>query len=277
MSLLIEKSHSKRHHLRRKKLRQKSQRKDIARIGFAFICTSMLLFTIPLGNTYFRLPKVTALNKPDLKISAVNGVSVQPEGKILLAQAGKIKIYLPFPAEELTLVAFHQAMKDDVKELSPMGRERKKVLPSRAYNEVRSHFSTSDPMVYIKLLRPGRPGNSNRAIDIGASAGTKVYAPVSGKVIKAEDYSLYGKYKDSMLTICPDAWPEVEVTIYHLQGVVVKPGQRLIEGQNEIGKIRDVSVYFKSQLSDYTNDAGNHVHIQVNEPRPDEPETGPQQ
>ncbi len=143
---------------------------------------------MPLGSTYFRLNKSDTLTAPKSILQRSDKIEKYSNQPIILAKSGKVEIQLPFPQEELTLVAFHQANSKDVKELTPMGRERKTVLPSRAYNFVRRQFSSSNPLIYVKLIRPGRPGNSNRAIDIGTKAGTKVYAPVSGKVTSVKVY-----------------------------------------------------------------------------------------
>lgn len=263
-----------RNHIRRRRLRQESQIKDLLRIGFALICFSLLTFSIPLGSSYFRLRKANTLMAPHYDELNSQQKTGQTDKKIILAKSKGVEIILPFSVDKLTLVAFHQATQNDVKELKPLGMERKTILPSRAYKAVRNNFSAkSSPYSFVKLIRPGRLGDTNRAIDIGAKEGTKIYAPVSGKVTRVCDYNLYGKYKDTQIAISPIAWPEIELTIFHLKDVAIKEGQRIKSGQDYLGLVRDISVYFKPQLSDYSNDKGNHVHIQINEPRPEEIET----
>lgn len=105
---------------------------------------------------------------------------------------------------------------------------------------------------------------STTACDVCAKAGTTVYAPVSGTVITAAGYMLYGKYPDVMVEIAIDGHPGYQVALLHMSQALVVKGQRVEGGLTPVGIVRDLVPYFHSGPNPYTREEGNHVHMQVN-------------
>ena len=114
------------------------------------------------------------------------------------------------------------------------------------------------------------------AADIVVDPGTEIRAPVTGKVKRAGRYVLYCDHSDDYLVIEPDAHPGWEVKILHIDGVMVRAGNRVVAGQTVVAP-RATQLPFESQVDEVrTSDpAWPHVHIEVVDPSiPDRP-TGP--
>ena len=109
---------------------------------------------------------------------------------------------------------------------------------------------------------------STTACDLNAKTGTTVYSPVTGTVIAAGGYMLYGRYPDMMVKIAIDGHPGYQMVLLHMSSVLVSGGQRVEGGVTPVGTVRDLVPYFHSGPNRYTREEGNHVHLQINY-RPD--------
>lgn len=125
----------------------------------------------------------------------------------------------------------------------------------------------NDPAYFIEDSR-GRGTYSTTACDIISKAGTTVYAPVTGTVIAAESYKLYGSYPDLRVRIAIDGHPGYHMAVLHMSSISVSVGQRVEAGETPVGIVRDLVPYFNSGPNPYTREEGNHPHIQINY-RPD--------
>ncbi len=116
---------------------------------------------------------------------------------------------------------------------------------------------------YIESTR-GRGTYSTTACDVHAKAGTTVYAPVTGTVISAGPYLLYGKYPDLFVNISIDGQPAgYYVALLHMSQILVSSGQRVEAGVTPVGIVRDLVPYFNSGPDVYTREEGNHTHMQI--------------
>ena len=89
---------------------------------------------------------------------------------------------------------------------------------------------------------------------------------MTGTVIEATSYLLYGAYPDNRVRITPDGQPDLVVTVLHLGSTRVSPGDHVTAGVTVIGAVNDLSRYFTSDLAVYNGEDGNHVHVQVGRP-----------
>jgi hypothetical protein len=113
----------------------------------------------------------------------------------------------------------------------------------------------------------GRGTAGRTAADVVSDPAVEVRAPVSGKVLRAGTYVLYCKYSDDYVAIEPDAHPGWEVKILHIDGVRVKPGDRVVAGVTVIAP-RPTQLPFKSQVDKAAtaDPAWPHVHVEVVDP-----------
>jgi hypothetical protein len=109
---------------------------------------------------------------------------------------------------------------------------------------------------------------STTACDVMAKTGTTVYAPVSGTVVAAESYLLYGRYPDLRVRIQIDGHPGYLMAVLHMSRLLVSRGQRVEAGVTPVGLVRDLVPYFNSGPDPYTREEGNHSHIEIDY-RPD--------
>lgn len=125
----------------------------------------------------------------------------------------------------------------------------------------------SERLVPLRVMyRSGRSGSPHRAVDIGGRAGTPVLAPVDGVVTEVKPYALYGVARDVEVHIQPSTARSVEVVLIHLDRVNVAEGQRVRGGLTRIAVVRKLSGRLRMQLGQYSHEAGDHVHLQVNIP-----------
>lgn len=111
-------------------------------------------------------------------------------------------------------------------------------------------------------------GPATSGLDIGAPAGTPVYAAVDGIVVSIGDYKVAGRIEGFEIAIAPDAAAQgVIVRMTHLdeheRGLDLRVGEPVQAGETLIGRVRDFSGVGRQQLSQFTSDSGNHVHLEL--------------
>jgi hypothetical protein len=171
------------------------------------------------------------------------GTGFQP-----FATAGVVTLHHPVAAAEV--VGFHESGHD--------GSVQQHVRP------------TGVPTMTLPSRHRGNASRS--AADVVVPPGTQVRAPVSGVVRSAKAYVLYCRYTDHEIVIEPDARPGWLVVVLHVDGVSVRPGDRVTAGITPIApKARQLP--FASQVDRYTaRPAWPHVHVEVFDPSvPDRP------
>ncbi len=188
----------------------------------------------------------------------------------LFATRGAVKLRLPVSAEDVTEIGFHQAS-------FSYAMHMKSLLPYADSTDAKADRSTHRDITEqekgpgavltgaaLQLWR-NRPGKPDTAVDIGADAGSVVYAPVTGTVVKVKRFDLYGKYPDVEIHIQPEDHPELDIVMIHIDGVTCVPGDRVTAGMTPIARIRDLDRRIGPQLKSYTRNGGTHAHIQVND------------
>jgi hypothetical protein len=105
------------------------------------------------------------------------------------------------------------------------------------------------------------------AADVVVEPGTELRAPVTGTVKRAGTYTLYCKYRDDYLVIAPDVNPAWEVKMLHIDGVLVRAGDRVEAGVTVVAP-RATQLPFESQVDEQrpADPAWPHTHIEVVDP-----------
>ena len=163
-------------------------------------------------------------------------------------------VTLLHPSSRVERVAFHQSGHDGAQQMTVQASA---VAP-------------------VTLEDRQRDTGPRGAADIVVEPGTEVRAPVTGRVKRAGRYILYCDHSDDYLVIEPDAHPGWEVKILHIDGVMVRAGNRVVAGRTVVAP-RATQLPFESQVDEVrTSDpAWPHVHVEVVDPSvPDRP-TGP--
>lgn len=109
--------------------------------------------------------------------------------------------------------------------------------------------------------------SAQTAADVVIDPAVEVRSPVTGRVKRSGTYTLYCKYSDDYAVIAPDANPEWEVKILHIDGVSVRRGDRVEAGVTVIAR-GPTPLPFESQVDELrtVEPAWPHVHIEVVDP-----------
>lgn len=205
----------------------------------------------------------------------------QAEPTPLFATFDDIRFRLPFEPAVLTTLAFHQASGDKARHLTSLVPDTSAAALKKSVDAAKADTATmaaafsspvgasaNDDGVWtgsaIRLWRSDRTGEPDTAADIGANPGTDVFSPISGRVLLARSYLLYGKHPDWEIHIRPDAHPELDLVMIHVEDVSVQVGDRVLAGVTRVARVRDLTKVMYLQLATYTLNGGAHVHIQLN-------------
>ena len=117
------------------------------------------------------------------------------------------------------------------------------------------------PRAALLLPRRGEPGNT--ALDVGAAAGTDVYAPVDGNVVGLTPYVINGRKVGAKIDIQPLADPATVVSISSCAPTRHSRSATRSPRHVEIGTVADLAKIEQQALARFTTDAGNGVTIAV--------------
>lgn len=183
-------------------------------------------------------PLASPVPSPDL------GTGARPP-ELVIARAEGVDVHLPVDPGRVTAMAFHAI--DD-----PSG------VALAAAGGVTIHQSD----------RHGRLGPDTAGLDVGAPAGTTVYSPVDGVIAGVSDYVVSGRIEGYQVVITPAvAASGLVLRITHLDdratGSRPSVGTPVRAGVTPLGTVHDLSGVAEQELSRFTNDAGNHVDLEL--------------
>lgn len=181
------------------------------------------------------------IEPPLMEVGAGAGA---PPPRLVIARADGVDVHLPVNTDALTVVGYHPVRDPNVLALEPTGSVEHGELDSRE-----------------------RPGPATASADVGAPAGTPVYAPVDGTIASVSDYTVKGRSEGYELTIAAAVAGGVVVRMNHLHaasgGEPPRVGQAVVAGRSLIGEVRDLAAVGEQQLSELTSDSGNHVNLEL--------------
>lgn len=189
----------------------------------------------------------------------------------LVAEFEDVLIHTPVAPAELEGILFHQASFETAYVLSTQLPEAnvEKMEENPDY-KIAKEQPTGDEYLdaqALHLWREGADTAMDTSIDVGAEAGTQVYAPITGTVVLVNEYELYETFTDYEIHIQPDGRPNLDVVVIHISDVEVKAGDKVIGGVTPLARVRDIASedITDIQLAYYTKEGhGNHTHVQVN-------------
>ncbi len=168
-------------------------------------------------------------------------------------------IQLPVSQQSVTALGYHGSSGNALP-LEPIGRQANEGIFARILHRLTG--ADASGVTYYQLS--GGSGPQTGALDVGAPAGTAVYAPVSGTVVSIQDLVLDGKRYGHRIDVVPDAAPSLVVSIRRLRAdPALTVGSPVTSGTSKIGKVIDLSKVEEQALAEVTNDPGNHVTIEV--------------
>jgi hypothetical protein len=179
----------------------------------------------------------------------------------VVALQGSLRLQLPVPTSRVTAIGYH-ASGDGALALDPVGRQANQGLLRRV---ARRLFGGGSSGLRYYLLG-GEAGPATSSLDVGAAPGTDVYSPVDGTIVGVTPYVLNGRHYGARIDVQPSAVPSVVVSLTHLRpDPNLMVGSSVAAGTSKLGTIVDFTSVERQALARYTQDAGNHVAIEVHE------------
>ena len=151
----------------------------------------------------------------------------------------------------------------------PVDRQRVTAVAFHAINDPSGVAMQASGALRIQQSdRAGRAGPDTAALDVGAPAGTAVYAPVDGTIASVSDYMVLGRIEGYEVAIAPlVAATGLVLRMTHLDppaaGNLPSVGDAVRAGITPLGRVRDFSNVAEQELSHFTSDSGNHVHMEL--------------
>jgi hypothetical protein len=177
----------------------------------------------------------------------------------VVAIYGNLRLQLPIAQERVTALGYLVGT-DGSLALAPVGAQVNQGLFGRLFHKL---FGGDSGTVRWYQLSGGL-GASTSALDVGAAAGTDVYAPVDGTIVGLHDLILNGRPYGQRIEIQPNGAPSIVVTVSHLRAdPSLTVGSGVVASTSRLGTLLDFSAVEKQALARYTQDVGNHVSLEV--------------
>jgi hypothetical protein len=183
-------------------------------------------------------------------------VPVGPPTPLTVALHDSLRIQLPIAQRLVTAIGYHSSG-DGALPLTPLGRQGNEGALARLAHKI--FGGEHGGFVYYQLS-----GGESAVLDVGAAPGTDVYAPVDGTIVGISDFILNGSAYGSRIDIQPSAAPSLVVSLTNLTpDPALTVGSTIAASSTKVGRVLDLSGVEKQALSKYTQDAGNHVSIEL--------------
>ena len=181
-----------------------------------------------------------------------------PQPQVIAFQ-GALRLFLPISESRVTAVGY-QRVGDGALALDPVGTQANAGVFTRL---LRRLVGEDQPGIRYYLLG-GTAGAETGGLDVGAAAGTDVYAPVDGTVIAISDHILSGRPYGVRIDLQPSGSPGLVVSMTNLDpDEALTVGSTVAAARTKVGTVADLSQVESSALARYTQDSGQHVQIEV--------------
>ena len=173
----------------------------------------------------------------------------------VLAEVSGVGISTPIRPAELVALGYHPEG-DNLLEMKPRGEN----LSDTPLLNMFGGGDTLEKIQYYMMAPAERSGPRTGAVDVGAEAGTTVYAPVTGTITAIRpDPSIKGA---NIVEIKSSEDPNLRVSVSLVRNITEGTGvdTPVKVGMTKIGAIANSAVSLDPQLASYTTGSGNHRH-----------------
>jgi hypothetical protein len=141
--------------------------------------------------------------------------------------------------------------------LKPVGPQRNEGLLARLWRRITG--ASKSGLAWYQLS-----GGPLRTLDVGAVAGTDVYAPVDGTVVAIRDQVISGRRVGAEIELRPSTAPSLVVSIQNVRpDPALSVGANVAAGSSKLGTVTNISRFEQQALEQYATDGGNNVALQV--------------
>jgi hypothetical protein len=216
-------------------------------VGAAFAVTLLLTAfsgsdTVPVSVTQpAPAARLVPAGRPDPQVVAVQGT---------------LRLQLPVAQQALTAVGYHPGT-DGALALDPLGRRANEGLLARIARKLVGGGGTG--LGWYQLS-----GRGTDVLVVGAAPGTDAYSPVDGKVVGITEQVINGDVFGARIDVQPSNAPSLVVSLTNLRpDPALTVGSSVAAAVSKLGTIVDVSRVERQSLARFTQDAGNHVSVEV--------------
>jgi hypothetical protein len=239
--------------------RRRRVERHLARAGgrgrrVALLVVLSAVFLVALGLTAFgSTTSRTAAIIPRQSLATV--AQTRPPTEIV-ALRGQVRLQLPISPSRLTAIGYH-SVGDGGLTLQPVGHQANEGIVQRVVHGIFGGGGGSPRWYQLA-------GGGRSALDVGAPVGSDVYSPVDGTVVAIRPFVVEGKKYGSEIDIQPQSGPSVVVAVTQLVAdPALTVGTAVVSGATKLGRVADLAAVEDQALARYTNDAGNHVTVEV--------------
>jgi hypothetical protein len=173
---------------------------------------------------------------------------VAPQPWVPFATVGPVVLH--HPSDHTEAIGFHQS----------------------GHDGAQPFVAVASSVPWFTMEDRGRDTHPQGAADVVVEPDRPLRVPVTGRVIRGGQYTLYCDHVDEYAVIEPDARPGWEVKVLHVEGLAIATGQHVEAGVTPLAARARV-LPFPSQVEESTGEPPwPHVHIEVVDPSiPDRP------
>jgi hypothetical protein len=181
----------------------------------------------------------------------------------VLARESSLELFVPIRLDRISAIAYHPVAGSRSYSLDPVGRQANASILDSVWRRV---FGDGGGGVRYYVTDGGTD-----AVDVGARAGTDVYAPVNGQVVSLSPDVIDGDAVSYGVTVAiqPTGNPSVVVSIAHVMldtlggQPTLQVGAQVEHGRTRIGTVAATSAVLESDVAHYTSNGGDNVEISV--------------
>jgi hypothetical protein len=183
-------------------------------------------------------------------------VTEAPPDPHVLATVGNLRVQSPVAKGGVTAIGLHGS-EDGALVLKPVGPQRNEGLLARLWRRITG--ASKSGLAWYQLS-----GGPLRTLDVGAVAGTDVYAPVDGTVVAIRDQVISGRRVGAEIELRPSTAPSLVVSIQNVRpDPALSVGANVAAGSSKLGTVTNISRFEQQALEQYATDGGNNVALQV--------------
>jgi hypothetical protein len=180
----------------------------------------------------------------------------QPHAQTVALQ-GTLRLQMPVAQSRVTAVGYHTLPGSGLS-LEALGTQGNRGLLRRLSDRI--FGSDRGGLVWYRL----DGGDTANVLDVGAAPGTDVFSPVDGTVVGITDFVLDGRGHGKRVDLEPSNAPSLVVSLTRLRpDPALTVGMSVAAGRSKVGTLLDLSAVERQALARFTQDAGNHVSLEV--------------
>jgi hypothetical protein len=240
--------------------RRANRHRAIRRLGALVVLLGVALV---LGLRSFD----SGSSQPSTALANSPRVALAPDGpprlENLASAPDGLQLEVPIRQGRITAIVYHGVGAGQSIPLVPAGHQKNAGLLTQLGNLLTGGSSQNGPSYFVDSSAAGNPTGS---VDVGAVAGTGVYAPVNGRVVSIRPYVINGSVWGSVIQIQPISAPALIVTLTNVNRAAnIVVGTSVTAAVTRLGAVADLSKAMSQDVAKFTSDSGNHAHIEVSQ------------